>query len=75
MQICATDNDPYLSGELIEYINKVIPTLNIEYDYQFFPGLMHGFASRADTKDPKQVKALERAKNATVSWLQEHLST
>ncbi|KIV93726.1 hypothetical protein PV10_04921 [Exophiala mesophila] len=75
VQVCATENDPFLAGEMIEYINKVIPTLGVEYDYQYFPGQVHGFASRADTSDPKQVKALERAKNATVSWLREHLSS
>ena len=75
VQVCATENDPFLAGEMIEHINKVIPTLGVEYDYQYFPGQVHGFASRADTSDPKQVKALERAKNATVSWLREHLSS
>ncbi|KIY02293.1 uncharacterized protein Z520_02431 [Fonsecaea multimorphosa CBS 102226] len=72
-QILAPEEDPLYTPELKEYSLKTLPTLNIEYDYQYFPGLAHGFATRGDTKDPKQKKGLERAKNAAAAWFREYL--
>lgn len=72
-QICVSEIDPQFTPELKEYTAKVLPTLNIEYDYQYFPGLVHGFATRGDMKDAKQRKGLERAKNAAVYWFWQHL--
>ena len=73
VQILAPETDPQLTPELKAYVNKVIPTLNVEYDYQFFPGLSHGFAARCDENDPKEKKGLERAKNAAVGWFAQQL--
>lgn len=61
------------SPEMKLYANSVIPSLNVEYDYQFFPGMSHGFATRCDQSDEKQKKALERAKNAAVGWFAQFL--
>ncbi|KAF5021032.1 hypothetical protein F66182_6963 [Fusarium sp. NRRL 66182] len=72
-QILAPENDFTYTQELKNYSNKVIPTLGVEYDYQYFPGLEHGFATRGDPKNPIQRKGLERAKNAAVHWFQQHL--
>ncbi|KAL8726878.1 MAG: hypothetical protein Q9166_006430 [cf. Caloplaca sp. 2 TL-2023] len=68
VQILAPETDPQLTPELKEYANRVIPTLGVEYDYQYFPGLMHGFAARADLNNEKEKKGLERAKNAVSGW-------
>jgi len=73
VQLCIPETDPMFSSELKEYSAKVLPTLNVEYDYQYFPGLVHGFATRGDMNDAKQRKGLERAKNAAVYWFQQHL--
>ena len=73
VQICAPEKDPVFTPELKEYCNRVIPTLNVDYDYQYFPGLVHGFATRGDIKDEKQKLGFERAKNVTVNWLQQYL--
>jgi dienelactone hydrolase len=73
VQICAPEIDPQFTPELKEYTVKVLPTLNVEYDYQYFPGLVHGFAGRGDMKNAAQRKGLERAKNAAVYWFQQHL--
>jgi len=54
--------------ELKAHANSVIPTLNVECDYQHFPGLKHGFSTRGDQSDLKQKQGLERAKNAAVGW-------
>ncbi|MCJ1305803.1 hypothetical protein MMC08_008619 [Hypocenomyce scalaris] len=68
VQILAPETDPQFTPELKAYANEVIPSLNLEYDYQYFPGLRHGFATRCDQNDAKQRKGLERAKNAAVGW-------
>jgi dienelactone hydrolase len=73
VQICAPETDPQFTPELKEYTAKVLLTLNVEYDYQYFPGLVHGFAGRGDMKNAAQRKGLERAKNAAVYWFQQHL--
>ncbi|EXJ59526.1 esterase/lipase [Cladophialophora psammophila CBS 110553] len=72
-QLLAPEEDPTYTPELKEYSLKVLPTLNIDYDYQYFAGLTHGFATRGDTENPTQKKGLERAKNAAVSWFREYL--
>ena len=73
IQILAPENDFTYTQELKDYSNKKIPALGVEYDYQHFPGLEHGFASRGDPNNPVQKKGLERAKNAAVYWFQQHL--
>lgn len=73
VQIMAPETDPQFTPELKEFSNKTIPTLGVEYDYQYFPGLVHGFAVKGDQNDPAQKKGLERAKNAAVFWFAQHL--
>jgi dienelactone hydrolase len=52
---------------------KVIPTLGVDFDYQYFPGIAHGFAAKGDKNDPKQKLALERAKNSAAAWFAQYL--
>lgn len=73
VQIIAPEHDPLLTPELKAHANSVIPSLNLEYDYQYFPGLTHGFAIRSDQSDVKQKKGFERAKNAAVGWFAQFL--
>jgi dienelactone hydrolase len=73
-QILAPEIDPMFTEELKAYSNRVIPTLGIAYDYQFFPGVAHAFATRGDPANLKEQKALERAKNAAVAWFAQWLS-
>lgn len=73
VQILAPEHDPQLTPELKAHANSVIPSLNLEYDYQYFPGLTHGFAVRCDQSDAKQKQGLERAKNAAVGWFAQFL--
>lgn len=68
MQILAPETDQMFSPELKTHANETIPTLGVEYSYEYFPGLVHGFATRGDPEDPKQKRGLERAKNAAVFW-------
>ena len=73
VQIIAPEHDPQLTPELKAYVNQVIPGLELEYDYQYFPGLKHGFAVRCDQSDGREKKGLERAKNGAVGWFAQFL--
>lgn len=73
VQILAPQHDPIFTPDLKAYCNNVIPALNVEYDYQYFPNLTHGFATRGDPNNPVQKKGLERAKDAVVFWFSQHL--
>lgn len=73
VQILAPEHDPQLTQELKDYCNATIPTLGVDYDYQYFPGLAHGFATRGDSSNKAQKNGLERAKNAAVHWFVQQL--
>jgi dienelactone hydrolase len=73
VQILAPEHDPLFTPELKEYANKVIPTLAVPYDYQYFPGMVHGFAIRGGPNVPGERDAMERAKNAAVFWFRQWL--
>ncbi|KAL8824991.1 MAG: hypothetical protein Q9170_007973 [Blastenia crenularia] len=68
VQILAPEHDYMLTPELKAHANETIPKLNVEYDYQHFPGVAHGFAVRCNEEDEGERRALERAKNAAVGW-------
>ncbi|KAF7845938.1 hypothetical protein BT93_L5912, partial [Corymbia citriodora subsp. variegata] len=48
VQILAPETDQMLTPELKDYCNTTIPNLGVEYAYEYFPGLVHGFAARGD---------------------------
>lgn len=72
-QVIHPETDPQWTAELAEHANKTIPKLGVAYDYQFFPGVVHGFAIRGDPSNEVQKAALERAKNVAVHWFTQHL--
>jgi len=72
-QILSPETDQMYTPELKTYSNEVIPTLGIDYDYQYFPGVVHGFAVRGDPSDSTQKQALERAKNVSVNFFNQYL--
>ncbi|KAK5048020.1 hypothetical protein LTR84_006210 [Exophiala bonariae] len=72
-QIIAPENDFTLTPELKTFCNEEIPKLGIDYAYEYFPGLTHGFATRGDPTNKLQKDGLERAKNAAVSWFLQYL--
>ncbi|KIW70386.1 hypothetical protein PV04_02659 [Phialophora macrospora] len=73
VQFIAPEVDNTFTPELKEYALKTLPTLGIDFDYQYFHGLKHGFATRGNVNDPKQKHGLERAKNVAVDWFREYL--
>ncbi|PWY90183.1 endo-1,3-1,4-beta-D-glucanase [Aspergillus heteromorphus CBS 117.55] len=72
-QILAPEHDQYLTPELKEYCNRVIPSLGVPYEYVYFPGMSHGFATRANLNNELQKAELARAKRAAVHWFNEWL--
>ncbi|KAJ9616470.1 hypothetical protein H2200_000189 [Cladophialophora chaetospira] len=73
VQFIAPEDDFTFTPELKEYVLKTLPTKGIDWDYQYFAGLAHGFATRGDSKNPVQKRGLERAKNVAVTWFKEYL--
>lgn len=73
VQINAPEHDPLFTPELKAYANEVIPKLGVPYNYQFYPGVGHGFVTKCDESKVEEKKALERAKNAMVSWFAQML--
>ncbi|KAK3197079.1 hypothetical protein GRF29_1536g547565 [Pseudopithomyces chartarum] len=73
VQICAPEVDNAFTPELKAYANEVIPTKGVPYDYQYFPGVEHAFATRGNLDDEKEKRAMLRAKRAQVGWMREWL--
>lgn len=73
VQILAPEFDERFTPELKEHANRVIPSLGLPYDYQYFPGLTHGFANRGDPKKEGERKGMVRGKNAATVWFQQWL--
>ncbi|KAH8894410.1 alpha/beta-hydrolase [Thozetella sp. PMI_491] len=70
VQIIAPEKDMMFPPELKELANRIIPTLGVPYDYQLFPGTDHGFATRGNDYDEKELKGMVRAKCCAVAWFQ-----
>ncbi|KAJ4301065.1 hypothetical protein N0V90_003155 [Kalmusia sp. IMI 367209] len=73
VQICAPEIDKAFTSELKAYANEVIPTKGVPYDYQYFPGVEHSFATRGNLEDEKERRAMLRGKRAQVAWMKEWL--
>ena len=73
MGFVAPEHDHNYTPELKEHCLKVIPTLGVDFDYQHFPKVAHGFAVKGDNTDQVQKLALERAKNAAAAWFAQYL--
>jgi dienelactone hydrolase len=73
VQYFVPETDPMFTPELKEFTLKTLPELNIPFNYDYYPGLVHGFATRGDQSDPKQKEGLERAKNSAVYWFKQYL--
>jgi dienelactone hydrolase len=73
IQIMAPENDFAYTEELKKHTLEKLPTLNIPWEYIYFPGLAHGFAARGDPSDPVQKAGLEKAKRDAVGFFNEYL--
>ncbi|OJI96470.1 hypothetical protein ASPVEDRAFT_121830 [Aspergillus versicolor CBS 583.65] len=68
VQILAPEIDPMFSPELKETCNRVIPSKGVPYDYQYFPGVEHGFATRGYSDNRVEREAMVRGIGSVVSW-------
>ena len=73
VQILAPETDPLFTQELKDYANKAIPASRVSYEYVYFPGVSHGFASKGDPDNELQRYSLERAKRSAVNFFIEVL--
>ncbi|KAF4214651.1 hypothetical protein CNMCM8980_008177 [Aspergillus fumigatiaffinis] len=73
VQILAPEHDPQFTEELKAFSNEVIPKLGLPYDYQYFPSLEHGFATRGNLNNQEEMFGVERAKDAAVLWFRQWL--
>ncbi|KAL6234649.1 hypothetical protein BDW75DRAFT_230943 [Aspergillus navahoensis] len=73
VQIMAPEHDPQFTEELKAFSNEVLPKLGVPYDYQYFPSLTHGFATRGNPNDREEKLGVERAKDAAVLWFRHWL--
>ncbi|KAK0658899.1 putative hydrolase [Cercophora samala] len=73
VQIIAPEIDPQFTPELKTYAVTEIPKVGVPFDYQYFPGLTHGFSIRGNRENNAEVKGLERARRAAVTWFKEWL--
>ncbi|KAI9662975.1 MAG: hypothetical protein M1821_008022 [Bathelium mastoideum] len=72
-QILSPETDPQYTPELKQFSLDTLPKLGIDFEYIYFPGLVHGFAVKGDRNDPKQKDALEKAKNSAVNFFKQYL--
>lgn len=73
-QIHCPEFDPQFTEELRRYANEVIVGLGVPYEFLFYPGMSHGFASRGDLRDEKSMRAIDRATRGTVAFFREWLA-
>lgn len=73
VQFLSPENDQMYTEELKAYTHEAMPKTGVPWEYVYFPGLNHGFATRCDPNDPKQKEGLERAKRSAVAWFIEYL--
>lgn len=73
VQLLAPENDFTFTEELKKYAQEALPKTGVSWEYVYFPGIQHGFATRGDPSDVKQKEGLERAKRCAVAWFNEYL--
>ncbi|KAI4864020.1 dienelactone hydrolase family protein [Hypoxylon rubiginosum] len=68
VQVLSPEFDPIYTPELKAHTLATLPTLGIEFDYHYYPGVEHGAFVRGDDRKPGERKAMANAKNSVVSW-------
>ena len=70
-QILAPEFDEAFSQELKDYACERVPKLGVEWNYRYFPGQVHAFATRGGLEVEGERRACERAKRGVVGWFEE----
>lgn len=74
-QTLAPETDQQLTPELKEHLWKTLQANGIPFDYQHFPGVVHGCLVRGSPKIENERAAMARGKDAAVSWFRQYLKT
>lgn len=69
VQILAPENDFMSSPEITAFVNRVIPSLGVAYDYQHFSGAEHWFGTR-DEINSRECSAVVLAYGIIIDWSQ-----
>lgn len=73
VQLLVPEFDEAFPPELKEHSFKSLSERKNVFEYIFFPGLIHGFATRGDPTNDLQKDGLERAKRSAVNFFNEFL--
>ncbi|KAL2828398.1 Alpha/Beta hydrolase protein [Aspergillus cavernicola] len=73
VQILAPEIDAAYSAELKSYTFETLQRLKVPFDYQHFPGVVHGCLVRGDEDKPGERAAMVRGKDAAVWWFRRWL--
>jgi hypothetical protein len=65
--------DQPFTPELKTYARETIPIKNVPFDYQHFPRVQHGFATRGKLEEVGERTSMLRAKRTQVAWMKEWL--
>lgn len=72
VQILAPDIDQAYTADLKLYTFERLQHLNVPFDYQHFPRVVHSCLVRGDEKKPGERAAMER-ENAVIGWFRQFL--
>ena len=73
VQLLAPEHDNTFTPELKQYSLKALPRTAIQWEYVYFAGYTHGFASRGDPSELSKRPGLERAKRCAVNFFNEFI--
>lgn len=73
VQILAPEIDLAFTPALKYLCNRVIPSVELDYVFQHFPALEHGFTIRGGRENEAELKGVVRGKNAVIYWFNQYL--
>ncbi|KAK4950275.1 hypothetical protein LTR10_011256 [Elasticomyces elasticus] len=73
VQLIAPEDDFTFTPELKQYCFETLPKTGVQWEYVFFAGYRHGFASRGEIDTVKGRAGMERARNCVVHFFEEFL--
>lgn len=68
VQVQAAEFDMQFTAEMKSHEFLTLQKNGVPFDYQHFPGVVHGALVRGDESQKGEREAMVRAKNATVAW-------
>jgi dienelactone hydrolase len=73
VQLLAPELDPVYSREMKMFTVRTLMEKGVPFDYQHFPGVVHGSLVRGDAREKGEREAMVRGKNAAVAWFRQWL--